>query len=117
HAARAPAGRCTVRDLAEIGDTPAHRFVQDPRRAQRHARAAARAPRRGRVYRERGEHGAGTRLGGPRARRIAPDHAPRTKLEAIERLGATVRLVPFADWWRAILVHEVPGERGTFIHP
>jgi threonine dehydratase len=48
---------------------------------------------------------------------VAPDHAPRTKLEAIERLGATVRLIPFADWWRAILDHTVPGERGTFIHP
>jgi len=48
---------------------------------------------------------------------VAPDHAPRTKLEAIERLGATVRLIPFAEWWTAILDHNVPGERGTFIHP
>jgi threonine dehydratase len=55
-------------------------------------------------------------LGVP-CRVVAPDHAPRTKIEAIERLGASVRLIPFADWWRAILEHEVPGERGTFIHP
>ncbi|MGH7654099.1 MAG: threonine ammonia-lyase [Gemmatimonadaceae bacterium] len=55
-------------------------------------------------------------LGVP-CRVIAPDHAPRTKIEAIERLGATVRLIPFADWWNAILEHTVPGERGTFIHP
>ena len=55
-------------------------------------------------------------LGVP-CRIVAPDHAPRTKLDAIERLGASVRLVPFADWWRAILEHEVPGERGAFIHP
>ena len=55
-------------------------------------------------------------LGVP-CRVVAPDHAPRTKLEAIERLGATVRLVPFAEWWRAILDHEVAGERGAFIHP
>jgi threonine dehydratase len=48
---------------------------------------------------------------------VAPDHAPRTKLDAIERLGATVRLIPFAEWWNAILDHNVPGERGTFIHP
>jgi threonine dehydratase len=54
---------------------------------------------------------------GVTCRVIAPDHAPRTKIEAIERLGATVRLIPFADWWRAILDHEVPGEQGTFIHP
>jgi threonine dehydratase len=55
-------------------------------------------------------------LGVP-CRIVAPDHAPRTKLEAIERLGASVRLVPFAEWWQAILDHSVPGERGTFIHP
>ncbi len=55
-------------------------------------------------------------LGVP-CRIVAPDHAPRTKLEAIERLGASVQLVPFADWWQAILEHSVPGERGTFIHP
>jgi threonine dehydratase len=55
-------------------------------------------------------------LGVP-CRVIAPDHAPRTKLDAIERLGASVRLIPFADWWRAILDHEVAGERGVFIHP
>jgi threonine dehydratase len=55
-------------------------------------------------------------LGVP-CRIVAPDHAPRTKLEAIQRLGATVRLVPFAEWWRAILDHEVAGERGAFIHP
>ena len=55
-------------------------------------------------------------LGVP-CRVIAPDHAPRTKIEAIERLGATVRLIPFADWWTAILDHTVPGERGAFIHP
>jgi threonine dehydratase len=55
-------------------------------------------------------------LGVP-CRIVAPDHAPRTKLEAIERLGASVRLVPFAEWWRAILEHGVEGERGVFIHP
>ena len=48
---------------------------------------------------------------------LAPDHAPQTKLDAIARLGATVKRVPFADWWRAIVEHEVAGERGTFIHP
>ncbi len=56
-------------------------------------------------------------LGRADAASSRPDHAPRTKLEAIERLGATVRLIPFADWWNAILEHNVPGERGTFIHP
>jgi threonine dehydratase len=55
-------------------------------------------------------------LGVP-CRIVAPDHAPRTKLEAIERLGATVRLVPFAEWWNAILDHQIAGEKGVFIHP
>ncbi len=55
-------------------------------------------------------------LGVP-CRVVAPDHAPRTKLDAIARLGATVVLVPFADWWRAIVEFGVPGETGAFIHP
>ncbi|HVB31261.1 MAG TPA: threonine/serine dehydratase [Gemmatimonadaceae bacterium] len=55
-------------------------------------------------------------LGVP-CRVIAPDHAPATKLDAIRRLGATVVLVPFADWWKAIVEFGVPGETGTFIHP
>jgi threonine dehydratase len=55
-------------------------------------------------------------LGVP-CRVVAPDHAPATKLDAIRRLGAHVRLVHFADWWNAILEHRVPGEDGTFIHP
>ncbi|HEY5220467.1 MAG TPA: pyridoxal-phosphate dependent enzyme [Gemmatimonadaceae bacterium] len=54
---------------------------------------------------------------GVSCRVIAPDHAPQTKLDAIRRLGATVVLVPFADWWRAIVEFGVPGEPGTFIHP
>ncbi len=48
---------------------------------------------------------------------IAPDHAPQTKIDAIERLGASVRRVPFAEWWQALLDYGVQGERGTFIHP
>ncbi len=55
-------------------------------------------------------------LGVP-CRVIAPDHVPQTKLDAIERLGATVVRVPFADWWRALIEFGVPGEAGTFIHP
>ncbi len=54
---------------------------------------------------------------GVHCRVIAPDHVPQTKLDAIERLGATVVRVPFADWWRALADFGVPGETGTFIHP
>jgi len=48
---------------------------------------------------------------------VVPDHAPRTKLEAIERLGGEVVQVPFDRWWRVILEHRYPGLEGLFIHP
>ena len=48
---------------------------------------------------------------------FAPDHAPATKLEAIRRLGASVTLVPFAQWWHWLQHHHVDGAAGTFIHP
>ncbi len=48
---------------------------------------------------------------------IVPDHAPRTKLEAVERLGGRIVAVPFADWWRAIQESRFPGVEGRFIHP
>jgi threonine dehydratase len=57
------------------------------------------------------------REAGVTCRIVAPDHIPQTKVDAIERLGATVRRVPFAEWWQAILSHEAPGERGMFVHP
>jgi threonine dehydratase len=48
---------------------------------------------------------------------VAPDHAPRAKLDAIERLGAETILVPFARWWEVIEQHSFPGLGGVFIHP
>jgi threonine dehydratase len=48
---------------------------------------------------------------------IVPDHAPQTKLEAIERLGASVVKVPFETWWRVIEEHRYPGMKGIFVHP
>ena len=54
---------------------------------------------------------------GVSCRVIAPDHAPQTKIDAIERLGASVRRIPFADWWQALLDYGIPGDRGAFIHP
>jgi threonine dehydratase len=47
----------------------------------------------------------------------APDHAPATKLHAIRRLGASVHLTPFAQWWRWLEQHQVDGAAGTYIHP
>ncbi len=54
---------------------------------------------------------------GIRCRVIVPDHAPRTKLDAIERLGGEVIEVPFDDWWRVLVEHRYPGMEGHFIHP
>jgi threonine dehydratase len=48
---------------------------------------------------------------------IVPDHAPATKLAAIERLGGTVVKVPFERWWQVIVEHRYPGMAGLFIHP
>lgn len=48
---------------------------------------------------------------------IVPDTAPDTKLEAVERMGATAIPLPFDDWWRVIVEHGHPDVPGTFIHP
>ncbi len=48
---------------------------------------------------------------------IAPDHAPQTKLDAIERLGGTVIKVPFDRWWQALEEGAYPGVEGLFVHP
>jgi threonine dehydratase len=47
---------------------------------------------------------------------IAPETAPETKINAIERLGGRIIKVPFADWWRAFEERSFPGVEGTFIH-
>jgi threonine dehydratase len=48
---------------------------------------------------------------------VVPEHAPQTKLDAIERLGGRVEKVPFEDWWRAIETSQHPGAEGYFVHP
>src|SRR4051812_36135728 len=48
---------------------------------------------------------------------VVPDHAPATKLAAIERLGGKVVKVPFDRWWQVIQEHSFPGLGGLFIHP
>jgi threonine dehydratase len=59
----------------------------------------------------------GARVRGVPCTVIVPDHAPRTKLAAVERLGGRIVAVPFADWWRAIQESRFPGVEGRFIHP
>lgn len=59
---------------------------------------------------------AAAQLGVPCAA-VVPDHAPLTKLAAIERLGARVVKVPFDQWWQVILTHRFDGLPGRMIHP
>lgn len=47
---------------------------------------------------------------------IAPETAPATKIEAIERLGGRVVRVPFAAWWQTFERRSFPGVEATFIH-
>jgi len=48
---------------------------------------------------------------------VVPEHAPRTKLDAIERLGARIVKVPFDVWWSVLVERSYPGMEGLFIHP
>ena len=48
---------------------------------------------------------------------VVPDHAPQTKLAAIERLGGRVVKVPFERWWQAIEESRFEGAEGLFVHP
>jgi threonine dehydratase len=46
-----------------------------------------------------------------------PDHAPQTKLAAIERLGGSVVKVAYERWWQAIAESSFSEAEGVFIHP
>jgi threonine dehydratase len=48
---------------------------------------------------------------------IAPDTAPRAKLDGIRRLGGDVISVPFDRWWQTLIDRRFPGVDGMFIHP
>jgi threonine dehydratase len=48
---------------------------------------------------------------------VVPEHAPETKLAAIERLGGRVVKVPYDRWWRTIVESRFDGLDGLFVHP
>ncbi len=48
---------------------------------------------------------------------IVPESAPRAKLDAVTRLGATIVRVPFDRWWQVLVDRSFPGCDGLFIHP
>lgn len=47
---------------------------------------------------------------------VAPDTAPETKVQAIERLGGRVIKVPFERWWQTFQERAYPGVEATFVH-
>jgi threonine dehydratase len=57
------------------------------------------------------------REAGVRARIIAPDSAPRTKLDAVERLGGEIISVPHEIWWQTMVDRRYEGIDGLFVHP
>jgi threonine dehydratase len=57
------------------------------------------------------------RENGVRARIVAPENAPRAKLDAVERLGGEVILVSHEAWWRAMVERRYEGVDGLFVHP
>ena len=57
------------------------------------------------------------REAGVRARIVAPEAAPRAKLDAVERLGGEVILVPHEVWWQTMVDRRYEGIDGLFVHP
>ena len=57
------------------------------------------------------------REAGVRATIVAPDAAPRAKLDAVERLGGEIISVPHEVWWQALVDRRYDGVEGLFVHP
>jgi threonine dehydratase len=54
---------------------------------------------------------------GVRCTVVAPDHAPRAKLDPLRALGAEVILAPFAEWFQVLVDGRFRDLTGVFIHP
>jgi len=48
---------------------------------------------------------------------LVMDTAPAAKLEAIQRLGASIAKAPFDECWTALSERKHPGFQGAFVHP
>lgn len=48
---------------------------------------------------------------------VMPASAPRTKVDAVERLGGRIVSLPYDEWWQTLADHGREGIAGTFIHP
>jgi threonine dehydratase len=47
---------------------------------------------------------------------VAPEAAPQTKIDAIERLGGRVIKVPFEEWWTVFQERRFRGVDAAFVH-
>jgi threonine dehydratase len=54
---------------------------------------------------------------GVRCASVVPDHAPETKIAAMQRLNCEVIRVPFDEWWNVLQTGKFEGLQGLFIHP
>jgi threonine dehydratase len=57
------------------------------------------------------------RLRGVPATIVVPEHAPQTKIDAIERYGGRVIKVPYDEWWQTLVSGTYEGVDGLFVHP
>jgi threonine dehydratase len=57
------------------------------------------------------------RLRGVPATIVVPEHAPQTKIDAIERYGGRVIKVPYDEWWSTMITGRYEGLDGLFVHP
>ena len=57
------------------------------------------------------------RLRGVPATIVVPEHAPQTKIDAIERYGGRVIKVPYEEWWQVLVTGRYEGAGGLFVHP
>jgi threonine dehydratase len=54
---------------------------------------------------------------GVKATIVAPESAPRAKLDKIDGLGGQIVLVPYEEWWQAMVDRGHQGIEGLFVHP
>lgn len=54
---------------------------------------------------------------GVRCTVVVPETSPENKRQSIASLGAEIVVLPFADWWKAIVTHTHPGLDFRFLHP
>jgi threonine dehydratase len=57
------------------------------------------------------------RILGTRCEVLVMDTAPTAKLDAIKRLGASIRQAPMDECWTAVIERKHPAFKGVFVHP